>query len=328
MKNQNYYPEFRYRRGDRYCPIPPGEEQLQTIVAEPFVEAVGHYLDTEGLHFNRDGSKLYFLACREQKVCQVDMTTKEVSVVYDGRDRYPEDTVFSAVKVHKDGRLFIPYLYESHDDGGIFIVNPDGTYMGEIELAKGIVADDMVFDSKGGFYVTDMCGYPTERKGTIEYITPDFKSRTTVIHNLGCPNGITLSCDESVLWVTDTVLGVLIRTDLTEDRLHMAPMGQIYAYRTTGYLGPDSIEVDDDDNIYNALYFQGRVLVYNQYGFPIGQVLMPGREDGHNLRTTHPFIRPGTNELYICTNDDVNKSAWIFRCGAFAKANSRDFYLQ
>ena len=41
---------------------------------------------------------------------------------------------------------------------------------------------------------------------------------------------------------------------------------------------------------------------------------------GDNLGVTHTAIRPGTNELYICTNDAKN-GAWIFKTTAFAKAS-------
>ena len=43
------------------------------------------------------------------------------------------------------------------------------------------------------------------------------------------------------------------------------------------------------------------VLVFNKRGYPIGQILMPGRDDGKMLRTTHPLILiPGksTYNLY------------------------------
>ena len=54
----------------------------------------------------------------------------------------------------------------------------------------------------------------------------------------------------------------------------------------------DSVCIDSDDNLYVAMYGQGRVLVFNKRGYPIGQILMPGRDEGKMLRSTHPqFIR-------------------------------------
>src|SRR4051812_21312303 len=63
------------------------------------------------------------------------------------------------------------------------------------------------------------------------------------------------------------------------------------------------MRADSDGNLYVAMYGQGRVLVFNKSGIPIGQVLLPGRDEGHNLQSTSMAIRPETNNPYIVTND-------------------------
>lgn len=69
-----------------------------------------------------------------------------------------------------------------------------------------------------------------------------------------------------------------------------------------------------------AMYGQGRVLAFNKNGIPIGQVLLPGRGEGHNLRSTSLALRPGTDDLYIVTNDGTGgRGATIFYAEAFAK---------
>jgi hypothetical protein len=45
-----------------------------------------------------------------------------------------------------------------------------------------------------------------------------------------------------------------------------------------------------------TVYGQGRVLAFNRNGIPISQVLLPGREQGHNLRSTSVAIGPGTDD--------------------------------
>jgi lactonase len=81
------------------------------------------------------------------------------------------------------------------------------------------------------------------------------------------------------------------------------------------------MRADADDNLYVAMYGQGRVLAFNRNGIPIGQVLLPGREEGHNLRSTSMAIRPGSNDLYVVTNDATGgQGATIFRAKAFASA--------
>lgn len=63
------------------------------------------------------------------------------------------------------------------------------------------------------------------------------------------------------------------------------------------------------------------MLAFNRNGIPIGQVLLPGREEGHNLRSASMAIRPGTDDLHIFTGDGKGgQSAAIFHARAFAKA--------
>jgi sugar lactone lactonase YvrE len=85
---------------------------------------------------------------------------------------------------------------------------------------------------------------------------------------------------------------------------------------------PDSMRVDSDGNVYVAIYGQGRVLVFNKNGIPMGQILLPGRADeGHNLQSTSMAIKPGTSDLYIVTNDgEGGEGATIFHAKGFAKA--------
>jgi lactonase len=81
------------------------------------------------------------------------------------------------------------------------------------------------------------------------------------------------------------------------------------------------MRADSDGNLYVALYGQGRVLAFNRNGIPIGQVLLPGRDAGHNLLSTSMALQPGTDELLVVSNDgEGGQGSAIFRAGAFAKA--------
>ena len=77
---------------------------------------------------------------------------------------------------------------------------------------------------------------------------------------------------------------------------------------------------DSNGNVYVVMYQQARVLVFNDNGIPIGQILLPGREAGSNLRSTSLAFVPGTNEVLIVTNDGPGgQGANIFRAKGFAK---------
>ena len=92
----------------------------------------------------------------------------------------------------------------------------------------------------------------------------DFKSITPVIQNISVANGVALSTDERVLWVTETTTNRLHRIELEEDGVTIAPFGATIPYYFTGHEGPDSCCIDSDDNLYVAMYGQGRVLVFNK----------------------------------------------------------------
>lgn len=80
------------------------------------------------------------------------------------------------------------------------------------------------------------------------------------------------------------------------------------------------MRVDADGNVYVALYGQGRDLVFNPHGIPIGQVLLPGRDSGHNLASTSLAIDPQRNDLYAVSNDgNGGQGATVFHAKVFAK---------
>lgn len=180
----------------------------------------------------------------------------------------------------------------------------------------------MVFDSKGGFYFTDFRGYSTNPLGGVYYVAPDFRTVTPIIQNISVANGIALSKDEKVLWVTETTANRLHRIALEDDGVTIQPFGATIPYYFTGHEGPDSCCIDSDDNLYVAMYGQGRVLVFNKRGYPIGQILIPGRDEGHMLRSTHPQFIPDTNQLIICSNDiEMGGGSMLYTVNGFAKGH-------
>ena len=84
---------------------------------------------------------------------------------------------------------------------------------------------------------------------------------------------------------------------------------------------PASMRADADGDFYVAIYGQGRVLVLDRNGIPVGQAPLPGREEGHNLCSTGLALKPGTDDPYIVASDgNGGRGAAIFHAEAFAKA--------
>lgn len=131
-------------------------------------------------------------------------------------------------------------------------------------------------------------------------------------------NGVALSQNGKLLWSDEFSNGRLQRIELA-DAVTVAPFGTTVPYHFIGH-APDSMRVDSDGNVYVAVYQQGRVMVFNDNGIPIGQILLPGRETGHNLRSTSLAFVPGSNEVLIVTNDGpAGEGTTIFRAKGFAK---------
>jgi lactonase len=304
-----------YRGGNSEpVPIPPSEVGLQTVVAEPYFKVSDKGLQFEGASFDRDGN-LLFVEVFGGRVFRLSPDKQLTTVV-------PENSRGSAgLAIHKDGHIYVAGLGNFKGVGGsVVVVGRDGSNPQTlIGSEKGYLIDDIVFDAHGGFYFSDFRGTTAEPTGGVYYVAPGSKKITPVLSHLAVANGIALSPDGKVLWIGEFSRSLLHRVELS-DATTIAPAGTTIPYRFTG-MAPDSMRVDADGNLYVAMYSQGRVLVFNSVGIPIGQVLIPGRERGHNMRSTSMAIRPGTNDLYILSNDsDGGEGATIFHTKSFAKS--------
>lgn len=305
--------QLNYRAGDQFFPIPPSEQGLQTVVAEPFFKVTDERpKHLEGICFDRNGD-MWFVSMYDNCICKLDMREKTITQrVYVDNDVLP-----TAVKIHKNGRLYIPCI-DKVKKGGLYSCEPDGSDMQL--LLKGFPIDDMVFDSQGGFYITHFTGTPGEPNGGVYYVPSDLSEIRPAIKNVASANGVALSTDEKVLWVSEWQGQRIMRHVLSGFR---AGTCTVTYHCSAGIAGPDSICIDEDDNLYVAMSDQGRVLVFNRFGVPIGQILMPGREEGKHLFTTCPGVRPGKKEVYIAVGDDLTDAgSWIFRAGSFAAGHS------
>jgi lactonase len=267
----------------------------------------------EGPAFDRDGN-LLFCDVSGSRVLRVT-PDKHLSVVVSQKQVSP-----GGIAIHKDGRIFVAAINLVQGTGEIIAVKPDGAERQTIVPSDaGYMPNDLVFDPNGGFYFTDFRGTSTKPEGGVYYVSPDLKTITPVLPHLSEANGIALSPDGKRLWTTEFGRNLLHRIDL-ETPTQIAPIGTAIPYHFTG-AAPDSMRADSDGNLYVAMYGQGRVLVFNRNGIPIGQVLLPGRDEGHNLESTSMAIKPGTNDLYIVTTDAQDgQGATIFHAKTFAKA--------
>ena len=266
-------------------PIPAPERALPTVTAEPYFKVSDKALQLEGPSFDRAGN-LIFVEVFGGSVLRLTPDKKLSTIV-------PANKLGSAgIGIHKDGRIFIAGLGNFKDSGSVVAVNPDGSNMQTIiPPSAGYLPDDLVFDQQGGFYFTDFKGTSTKPTGGVYYVSPDFKEITPILQDMAVANGVALSQNGKLLWTDEFSNGRLQRIELS-DAVTIAPFGTTVPYHFLGH-APDSMRVDRDGNVYVAVYQQGRVMVFNDNGIPIGQILLPGREAGHNLRSTSLAFVPG-----------------------------------
>jgi lactonase len=296
------------------APIPAAERDLPTVTAEPYFKVSDGNVALEGPAYDREGN-LHFVDCYGGHVHRLS-PQRVLTTVYTDQKLRP-----AGIAIHSDGRIFVAGVGD-FACGSIVALNPDGSRARTIvPPGDGHVPDDLVFDRHGGFYFTDFQGMPTRPTGGVYHVSPDFEINSVVLPNMAGANGVALSPDERVLWATEFAAGRLHRVDLDEHG-GIAHFGATVPYQFVGR-APDSMRTDADGNVYVAMYHQGRILAFNSYGFPIGQILLPGRDQNRFLKSTSLAFVPGSRELVIVARDEIGGGgAMIFRAQGFARGTT------
>jgi lactonase len=283
-------------------PLPMAERDLPTAVAEPYFKVSEDQAGLEGPAFDRQGN-LLFVDVYGGRILKLT-PDRRLSTLYTEPDLRP-----AGIAVHKDGRIFIAGLGPIDADGqsrrGLVIaIDPEGRNRRTIVPSDlGYVVDDLVFDNEGGLYFTDFRGSPTDPAGGVFYVSPDFQSIKAVLPRMCGANGVAMSPDSRVLWATEFCLSRLHRVDLSAPGV-IARFGAAIPYHFVGR-APDSMRTDAVGNVYVAMYQQARFLVFSPYGIPIGQILLPGRDENLFLKCTSLALRPGSRELVMVARDEL-----------------------
>jgi lactonase len=292
-------------------PLPPTVAALPSITAELWAQIdPGPAVFLEGPAFDRQGN-LFVSSIFDSRILKIT-PDKKVTTIFSQEGLMPD-----GIAIHKDGRLFLACI-----SGKFMAIAPDGGNPTEIEpryQGKPQVGNDLVFDMQGNLWVTDWTGTIADATGGVYRFSADFKTVKPVFQNLVTPNGIALSPEGNTLWITETNRNQLIALNFQPNSIQLDPIeGTKIPWRFTGCPGgPDSNAVDEAGNLYQCVIFQGRVLILNNRGIPLVNVLVPGRDEGKFLRTTNVAFKPGTDEVYLTASGDGG--AAIFRFKGLAK---------
>lgn len=293
-------------------PVPAAERDLPTALAQPWFHVTDRDSPLEGATFDR-ANNLLFCDVGASRILRLS-ADRQLSVLLD-----QPGLKAGGLAIHADGRLFAAGTGDGKQ-GALGIVDVRRKAFTAIAAASTrFVPNDLVFDRHGGFYFTDFKGSAVDPSGGVYYVAPDMRTVTPIVQHLALANGIALSPDGKFLWVTEFGQNRLLRIAL-QDPTTIAPLGLAVVYHFIGP-APDSMRTDAEGNVYVALMDQGRVLVLSPGGIPIGQILLPGREAGHNLRSASLALKPGTNEVYIVASDGAKgQGGGVFRARTFVTA--------
>lgn len=150
-----------------------------------------------------------------------------------------------------------------------------------VKFTGGI--NDIVVTANGGAYATVFGPYqslPTTVAGKILYRAPGSPNWRTVATDLNYANGIGVSPDQKTLYVSETVGNCILKFNINADgsltgRANFALLNVLTPNKVTSWwLGPDSMKVDRQGNIYVAQWFGGKILKISAEGrllhvFPI-----------------------------------------------------------
>jgi len=208
---------------------------------------------------------------------------------------------FVAIAFHKDGSLY------AADFAGQKIVKIDTTTWTSTDVltraqtgAATFYPDDLVFDNAGNLFITDLQGDVTNPKGRI-YRYSASGQLSVVVDHLASPNGIALSPDQKELWFSEYHANRLVRAGLDPDGsvTEFPYFSLIEVIANFGGPGlPDSLKVDRKNNVYQAFYRGGHLLVLSEYGEHLAEVTLQGGSEEFR-QTTNLVIKPGTRKAYL-----------------------------
>ncbi|MGW4387559.1 SMP-30/gluconolactonase/LRE family protein [Streptomyces sp. NPDC004685] len=249
----------------------------------------------------------------EPKLISVDVATGKHEGVYTDKT----GAYTSAQISPHDHRVYLT----DFATGSIVSVARDGSqprtfFSGDVDGSR-MTPDDIAFDDEGNVYVSDAHGTePEETDGRIVRIDRDGTKTTVLADGLAQPNGVMFDPELRGLWISelseDTISYLLLDAGKT------AVTSQHEAIHVDGGLAlTDSIAVDADGNLYQALHGRPAIAVYSKYGARLATVEVPAAKSEGLKSATNVAIAPGGTKAYMTVSGPAG--GYVFGFTALAK---------
>ncbi|GGY68082.1 SMP-30/gluconolactonase/LRE family protein [Streptomyces sp. WAC04189] len=241
------------------------------------------------------------------KVLRVDVRKKTSRPLHtDDRGAYT-----SAQYSPYDGRIYLTDF--SH--GEIVSLAPDGSdprtfFSGRVDGAP-MNPDDLAFDQDGDLYISDSRGMSEGKAvGRVVRIDREGRNATVLAGGLAAPNGISFDSEYRGLWVSELTQN-RVSYLLLDDRGGVA--SQHTAIRVDGGIAQtDSIAVDADGNLYQALHGRPAMAVYDRHGERLATVEVPARAADGLESATNVAITPGGTKAYMTVSGPAGGYLYSF----------------
>lgn len=170
--------------------------------------------------------------------------------------------------------------------------------------------NDVVVTANGGAYATVFGPYkdlPTSVAGKILYLAPGSKNWVEVANDLNYANGIGVSPDQKTLYVSETVGNCILKFKINDDgalsnRSNFALLNLLAKNKNQSWwIGPDSMKIDRQGNLYVAQWFGGKVLKISSEG-KLLHIFAIAAGDG----TTNVAFGEDDKDLYVTVVKDPN----------------------
>lgn len=256
----------------------------------------------DGLHFPEgpawDGNgNLYVSSCYGGYITKISRN---------GSVRFMDSTLNENFKqtnglvVYKNGNIFAC----DYGLGAILKISPEGkseVFVDGYEGMRFSRPNDLAFDNNDNLYFTDPNSYGADKlDGRIFKINIRTKEVTLAADSLAFPNGVALSAEGNMIYVSESALNRIVKFDL--DSAGMLIHKKVFAKLPGG--DPDGLAFDAEGNLYVAHFGGGAIYVIKHDGSVKHKILTPGKkpsnlEFGNEDMKTLFISENETNSIYL-----------------------------
>jgi gluconolactonase len=170
--------------------------------------------------------------------------------------------------------------------------------------------NDVIVTANGGAYATVFGppeDLPTAVDGKILYLAPGSQKWVEVARDLNYANGLGISPDQKTLYVSETVGNCILKFSVNGDgslkgRSNFALLNLLTPNKVNSWwLGPDSMKIDHQGNLYVAQWFGGQILKISSAGKLLHSFAIAAGQG-----TTNVAFGPGEKDLYVTVVMDPN----------------------